>query len=485
MSLVLTGCFSGGGSKAGGRPEAHAAVIALENEGVEAASLLPYAAEVERLSGGSLRIHIGSGAHSGDPDFEEEVIRDVQSGRAQLAWVGSRAWDTVGVHSFDALIAPFLIDSYPLEERVLSSDIADRMLDGLRPLGLVGLGIVPGPLRRALGVRKPLVEAADFRGTTIGIQRSRIATATFRALGARTVALPAQADLGGVDGYEQQLGSIYGNEYFRDSKAVTTNTVFWPRPLVFFTSRRFFASLSASQQQVLIQAARDAIAGFGRQAEAEDRSSVTSLCRVTFPLVSARPSQLAELKAAVGPVYRSLEKNEDTRSFIARITAMKRLAAGDAVPACASSNESSSARSPADGVYRTTTTDEEVARHDHVPVADATPENYGDLVLVLDRGHFAMTQENKLACTWAYGRARVRGDRMIWAFTDGGGVAPTGAMNKPGELFTWRWGLFRDTLTLQHITPTDLMDQTWHRVSSKPSAEYLSNRCPPPAEALP
>ena len=483
LGVACPGCFGGGGNKAGGTPATHVTVIRLENA-TDASALSPYAAAVARLSGGSLRIQIGSNAHSGDPNFEEEIIRDVETGKAELAWVGARAWDSVGVHSFDALIAPFLIDSYPLEKRVLASDMTERMLAGLRPLGLVGLGVLPGPLRRPLGVRKPFEAAADFKGATIGIQRSRVAVATFRALGATTVALPARANLRGVDGYEQQLGAIYGNQYFRVSKAVTTNVVFWPRPLVLFTSRRFFASLTPTQRAVLIRAAKGSIAQFGAEAAAEDRAAVASLCRVGFPLLSATPGGLTGLNSAVQPVYRSLEKNAETRSFIARIRSMSGKSTQPAL-ACTSSEASSSAPSPTDGVYRMATTAESVARHDNVPLSQATPENYGDFVLVIDRGRFALTQENRLACTWQYGRVRIEGDRMMWAFTDGGGIAPTNAENKPGELFTWRWSLFRDTLSLGRVTPTDLTDETWHRITPTPSRAYFPKRCPPPAEALP
>ena len=40
------------------------------------------------------------------------MIGDVEAGKADLGWAGSRAFDSVGVPSFDALHAPLLIDSY-------------------------------------------------------------------------------------------------------------------------------------------------------------------------------------------------------------------------------------------------------------------------------------------------------------------------------------------------------------------------------------
>ena len=140
---------------------------------------------------------------------------------------------------------------------------------------------------------------------------------------------------------------------------------------------------------------------------------------------------------------------------------------------------------PFDGVYRMHVTAASVAKHDQVPLAEATQENYGDFVLVIDRGRFAITQENKNACTWAYGKAALKGSELDWDFTDGGGIAPTHAQNKPGEYFVWRWSLYRQVLTLRPIRPTDLTVQRWQRTSSTPSKGALSDRCPPPKEALP
>ena len=115
------------------------------------------------------------------------------------------------------------------------------------------------------------------------------------------------------------------------------------------------------------------------------------------------------------------------------------------------------------------------------------PENYGTFTMVVDRGRFAVTQENAQACTWSYGPFTVRGDRFEQLVTDGGGIAPTGAANKPGELFTFRWSRYRGVLTLYPVqgavSPTP--PKPWVMISTTPSARFLSTRCPPPTGALP
>jgi hypothetical protein len=61
------------------------------------------------------------------------------------------------------------------------------------------------------------------------------------------------------------------------------------------------------------------------------------------------------------------------------------------------------------------------------------------------------------------------------------------AVGCAGELFTFRWSLYRGVLTLSPVkgavSPTP--PKPWLRISTTPSAGFLSTRCPPPAAALP
>jgi hypothetical protein len=116
-------------------------------------------------------------------------------------------------------------------------------------------------------------------------------------------------------------------------------------------------------------------------------------------------------------------------------------------------------------------------------------ENWGKWVFVFDRGHFAITQENRDACTWGYGTFIVKGHHVEWTFTDGGGTGPNNAFNKPGEFFVFGWSLYRETLTLTpvqgEISPENFRAKPWQRINATPSSRSFSKRCPPPDNALP
>jgi TRAP-type C4-dicarboxylate transport system substrate-binding protein len=197
----------------------------MANGNVPSDELKPFADEVAKLSRGALDMRFANAWRQGRPDYEVRLIRDVQAGRIKLGWAGTRAWDSVGVRAFDALHAPFLVDNYPLQERVLKSKLVDRMLARLEPLGLVGIGVLPGPMRvPSLRAAAPIRPAA-FAGRKVAIQRSRVGAETISALGATPVEIPSGAPIDSldVDGVEQHLPSIFGNSYdpLRDTSPPT------------------------------------------------------------------------------------------------------------------------------------------------------------------------------------------------------------------------------------------------------------------------
>ena len=118
------------------------------------------------------------------------------------------------------------------------------MLEELRPAGLVGIGILPGPLRRPFGMTHALAAPRDFRDLTIGTQQSNVADATLRALGARPQRLPldvaASAGLAGLDGLELQVAAIENGRLDAPGSHLMTNVNLWPRSLVVFAGAQAY-----------------------------------------------------------------------------------------------------------------------------------------------------------------------------------------------------------------------------------------------------
>ena len=146
IGLVVGACAAPPGRGVGSQPAP--IVLSLANGNHDHEALKAFADGAAAATGGTVTIEFEDAAHEGEAAYESAIIDDVAAGTYDLGWAAPRPWHAKGVTSFDALMAPFLIDSYALQRAVLESDLEQEMLDGLDGTGLVGLGILPGPLRR-------------------------------------------------------------------------------------------------------------------------------------------------------------------------------------------------------------------------------------------------------------------------------------------------------------------------------------------------
>jgi TRAP-type C4-dicarboxylate transport system substrate-binding protein len=400
VALAAAACSSSGADKAGGTRTKPPLVLTLADHEQGPDQVQAWIEEVQRRAGGSLRIQVTNHWRDQEVASDKATIADVQAGKVALAKVTAGAYDTVGIDSFQALVAPLLIDNPTLERRVLESDLATKMLAGTGELGLVGLAVLPTDLRKPLGVTRPLVTVEDYRGARMGVGEGELAKATVTALGATPVGTVPGGPLRGLDGLELDLGSIKENGYEQQATALTANVTLWPKPVTVVINRTVLESLTAAQQAALRQAGPAAVArqlAFLRTLAEEDRAL---LCRRGLRFVRASGRDLAGLRRAVQPVYDQLEANADTRSLLQRIRAMKRaIAAPPDAPACAPSSAApATANQQAtalDGVYRTSFTREELANSPALTdPAEISDQNWGDFTLTFDRGRVTFTQRN-------------------------------------------------------------------------------------------
>ena len=333
LIAVAAGCGGSGGDKAGGASKEHPVVLKLESEdALQLTGATEFAQTVGRLSEGSLRIDLVPAGRSTEIDFERGVVEDVRDGRAKLGIVGARVWDTMGVGSFQALLAPFLVDSYELERRVLESPLAVEMLAGVGQARVVGVALLPGPLRRPFGITRALVGPSDYRGATIGLRPAVLAGEALRALGAKPRSY-APGDLGGLDGAELDPATVAYNDLNR--QVLTTNVVLWPKPFTIVMNRKAYDALTDEQQELLRRAAREAIAPELRQIERDEARAMGELC-TQLSFVTATARDRVALRGAVKAVYAGLEGDPRLGRQLAAIEEMKRETAPmiAAVPDC-------------------------------------------------------------------------------------------------------------------------------------------------------
>lgn len=328
VALAVAGTAHAGGARAPATTPASTPVVLTLATGDEAFAAA-YAEAVSRLSGGTMRIdvRVGRGAQA---NYERFTVEDVRKGKAQLGSVGARVWDTLGVTSFRAVLAPFLVDSLELQRRVLQSPLVPRLLAGLDGAGVVGLAVLPGPLRRPFGVTRALAGPQDYRGATIGIKFGGVARATLGALGANVKGYTLESWRGArLDGAELDVHTIELNALDAEARALTANVVLWPRPQTVFANRDAFRRLTPAQREILQRAGRLARAPEAARMVREQRDALSVLCaRRPDLLVTASPTELVALGRAVRPVYAALEHDGETRAAIASIRRLRARAGG-------------------------------------------------------------------------------------------------------------------------------------------------------------
>jgi TRAP-type transport system periplasmic protein len=331
-AVVAGGCSGSGaaGDKAGGAGEPLVLRMANTAGDLEVAPLIKdFVSQVEERSGGNARIEVVHRWGDFAADAEQQVVRDVAAGKVDLGWAGTRVFDTMGVTSFQALQAPMLIDSYPLEQAVVASDIPGQMLQGLTKVAVTGFGILADGLRKPIAVKQPMLGVADWRGMTFGTYRSQGQAQAIRALGATPMEVvgplrdQALKD-GKIQGFELSLYfySHLGLGLTQRAPYVTANVTLWPQVDVLFANPDRLDGLTGRQRGWLQQAAQDTA---GRSAAIADRDaqSLNNTCQSGARFANASRADLAALRKAFAPVYASLAQDPQTKAFIQRIQALK------------------------------------------------------------------------------------------------------------------------------------------------------------------
>jgi len=464
-AMAATGC--GSGADKAGNPDAPVVLRLADPYDItitDSEALRWIVKRVDKISHGKLRIRIVYNAAGHKiPGVEAQVARMVDKGQFDLGWIGARAWDELGIKSFQALQAPFLVDDYKLLDRIMTGPLAGRMLAGLPSHSFVGLMLVPDLMRHPIGERRPLVSQADFSRARVRDIPSRATDMLLRALGAVPVHV-ALADYGAalvhhrMDGEELPIVNLpFG--FF-----VTANVSFFPKVMTLFAGQRAYARLSDGQKAVLWEAAAQLRRHIWAPSENRFIAQICSgKARVHVVLASAQ--QLAKLEQAARPVYARLERDPQTRALIAAIRRLKAsLPAPPAIvapPSCAVRVEQPPPAGPVratslvNGTYRMVLT-AAAARAFGDPANSPENMRYPSITqAVLQDGRWIWTTGGPAD----RGTYRIKGSTITFVSAAGG----------PPDRFTFR----RDgdgTLRLEAVQPMDRGDEwvwsggPWRRV---------------------
>lgn len=276
------------------------------------------------VSGDGFKVEVDLQTYvSGTADDESELVEAMARGEVDGGWPSTRAFSAAGIEGLAVVEAPMTLTSYAVQRDLVTSPVADQLLERLDGSGVLGLALAVGPLRRPFAHGAPMLEAADWRGQRIRSFNSPVQDATIQALGAEPVHIGfAWHDFvvrGELDGLEFDVAQYFENGNTQAAN-VATNVVLWPKVSVLSVSQQFYDSLTPLEQSWVRQAAEQA-----RQASVDatydENTPAATLCGQGVRFSSASAEQLEGLRTAVQPVLDALAEDPllaDVQAIAAR-----------------------------------------------------------------------------------------------------------------------------------------------------------------------
>jgi TRAP-type transport system periplasmic protein len=215
-----------------------------------------FADEVEKLSGGKMKIRAqGAAALGSDEQMQQALI----SG-AQEMMVGSTA-TLVGITKEMALWdSPFLFSNAKEADALLDGPVGDKVRGKLDEKGLVGLVYWENGFRNLTNNAHAVSKMEDLEGIKLRVMQNKVFLESFKTLGANAVPMPfselfTALETKAVDGQENPYNTILSSKFYEVQKYLTvTNHVY--SPWIMLVSRKYWETLSPAERDVLMKAAR-------------------------------------------------------------------------------------------------------------------------------------------------------------------------------------------------------------------------------------
>jgi tripartite ATP-independent transporter DctP family solute receptor len=230
-------------------PEGYPTVVAVQKMGEM----------LEERTGGKLCIEV---FHSAQLGQEKDTIEQTQFGVIDMNRVSLGPFNNI-IEETQIPSLPFIFRSTDHMHRVMDGPVGQQILDAFSDHDLVGLAFYDGGSRSFYNSQKPIRSIEDLAGLKFRVMQSDIFVDMVSALGANATPMPygevySSIQTGVIDGAENNWPSYDSSGHFEVAKYYTLNQhLIVPEVLVM--SKTSFDKLSAEEQEIVRQAARDSV----------------------------------------------------------------------------------------------------------------------------------------------------------------------------------------------------------------------------------
>lgn len=220
-----------------------------------------FAEALEELMPGAFKVSIFPNRQLGG---DKQLLEGTVAGTMDVTAVSGVLIPLVtGRPSMNAWQMPFLIRDYDHFGDLALSDVGQKILDDLRPAGLIGLATADTGQRNFLSVKKDVLTLDDFAGLKTRIVPVPLHKEIWETVGCSPVGLPygevyGALETGVIDAVEINVSSMLGENLWEVGKHFTL-TGHYPWHMVTLMSQRYWDGLNDEEKAAVTEAGRRSV----------------------------------------------------------------------------------------------------------------------------------------------------------------------------------------------------------------------------------
>jgi tripartite ATP-independent transporter DctP family solute receptor len=290
-------------------PEGYPTVVAVQEMG----KLL------EERTNGRLCIEVFASAQLGE---EKDTIEQTQFGVIDMNRVSLGPFNNI-IEETQIPSLPYIFRSVDHMHKVMDGPVGQQILDAFSDHDLVGLAFFDGGSRSFYNSEKPINSMDDLAGMKFRVMQSDMFVDMVGALGANATPMPygevySSIQTGVIDGAENNWPSYDSSGHFEVAKYYTLDEHLIV-PEVLMMSKTSFEKLSAEDQEIVRQSAKDVVPMMRELWAASEKESEDKVRAAGAEIVKDIDKQ--PFIDAMVPVYEKYVTSDKLKQMVADIQA--------------------------------------------------------------------------------------------------------------------------------------------------------------------
>lgn len=274
---------------------------------------------VKERSNGRIEIEV---FHSAQLGQEKDTIEQTQFGVIDMNRVSLGPFNNI-IEETQVPSLPYIFRSVDHMHKVMDGEIGQEILDAFSDHDLVGLVFYDAGSRSFYNRQKPVESMADLSGMKFRVMQSDLFVDMVNALGANATPMPygevySSIQTGVIDGAENNWPSFESSGHYEVAGYFTLDEhLIVPEVLVM--SKKSWDKLSAEDQELIRQAAKDSVPHMRKLWAEREAASEAKIREAGVQIVS--DIDKTPFIEAMKPVYEKYVTSDKLKDLVARIQA--------------------------------------------------------------------------------------------------------------------------------------------------------------------